>query len=461
MKLFGKEWWKKDQTVTTKARASTQGYSLCSISERYPEKINPTKDFLRLMQMDRGTAHTVNTLVADEFASWTRKLFAVVETDKTSKMLTPHGVCKKSFSEALSKSAKINLRNDAKTFVEVYDHPFLNLMLEPWKGWNEFQFFSYLMQQLGVIGNAYVVKHFDGSGQLTGLEPLMGEYVQVTVDRKGQITKYEYRPQCDFPFDARTFDPSEIVHFRQMENGSTVMGKGTLFSVQIPAMLSANMEQYASALYANDCTPALIVNIKGMSMPIDPATGLPDKAKLKEFKQEWMDANGGDNRRGMHMQFGSDTEYKTIASNAVDTGLPTLAPLMESKILQAWHVSDSIFKGGDANKSIMEQASKNLRKFGVLPKAINIITTLNREIIQPYYDTSLLYWWDVLEVEGTDPVETKDILCGYKQAGIYSTNDCLAKLGEPLKEGEQYNTPIAANASQAVQSQAAGITTTI
>jgi len=449
-----KSWFKRG--FTQKAMPSTQGYSLSSIAASAPEFINTTKDHLKLMQMDRGTAHTVNTLVADEFASWSRKLYAVVDSGRAGKMLTPHGICNKALSTALSKSAHVNMRNGAKTFTELYEHPFLSLIESPWEGWNEFQFFSYLMQQLGIIGNAYVVKHLDGSGQLIGLEPLMGEYVQVTVDRQGRITEYKYNPIGDFPMDQRKFSPSELVHFKQMENGSTIIGKGTIESVQLPAMLSHNLEQYAASLYGKKCVPSNMILLKGYHPKLNPETGLPDLTVLENFKQNWISKFGGSNRNENYFGY-DDIEIKQIAQNLKDSGVETMAPLMESKILQAWHVSDSIFKGGDANKSIMVEATKNLRRFGVLPKAINVITTLNKEVVKKYYDTDLLYWWDVIEVEGSDPAETKDILVGYKQAGIYSTNDCLSKLGEPVRDGEEYDKPIAANASTALQSQAAGI----
>jgi len=451
-----KNWFKKtEQKIETKAVTSYSG-QVTSIQAAYPETINLSNDPVRLMQFNRDDVYNANSLVSGVLASLPYHLYAVVDSGMVGKMITPHSILTKSQSKAVADTARINLQNNRKQLVEIYEHPVIDLLQTPFKGWSQYEFLYIISSYLGLIGNAYLVKHVDNAGQLVGLEPLQSEYMAIRYDRTGTITHYDYRPYgC---IDSQTFTPDQILHIKNREAGSLIAGRGNLEACLQSVMVAINAEQYAAALYNNQCTPSTIFMLKNHgSIPVG-EDGLPDETKIETFADRLKSKFRGSKRGDGMVSFG-DMEVKQLSQTLGDSGVDIYAPLMRKKVCSAFKVPTVLMDETDSNKSIALAAQKSLKMYAVFPKVCSIFDQINAEIVRTYYDKDLMLWYDKEESLEPDQLEQMQVLTGYKNAGIYSVNECRIISGKETL-GAEFDKPIAANASQAVQSQAAGINPT-
>jgi len=214
-------------------------------------------------------------------------------------------------------------------------------------------------------------------------------------------------------------------------------------------------EKYARDLLKNGAMPGYAVICEDDSrLPLNDK-GEIDEKKMEELENKWT-YKWTKKLGGVRFGFGKVKIEKinlTMADSQVDKFL------MESKkqICACFSVPLSCLDETDSNKATALASMKQLKMFGVFPKMALILDQLNA-VFNEYFDKSYFVWVDQREAMETDQLELAQVLSILKNAGILSTNDCRKKLDETTLDGDLYNKPVSAQASVAVQGQAAGTT---
>jgi len=430
--------------ITTKAVRSFSGQT-SSMAVQMPEKICLSNDPVKLMAYNRGYVYAANHKISSALASLPYHLYTVVDSGSVGKMITPHKAVGALTKKAVVTSAKIKLQ-DKKEMVEIYDHPILDLLKNPAQGWSQTEWLYVISTYLGIIGNAYLHKVVV-SGQLTELVPLQSEYMTIRYDKQGVITEYFYQPLGSI--ESRTFKPSEIVHIRNRVAGSLIAGMGNLEACVQSFAVAYNAEQYAAALLSNNAMPAWVITLKNQgALPIDPVTGSIDETKMLEFENKWRAKWGGSNRGGFKFSIG-DMDFKNLSATMADTQIDKFMEEAKKQICAAFSVPLSTLDETDSNKATALASMRQLKIYGVFPKVCLILDQLN-QVFAEFFDSGLFVWIDQREALDPDAQEQATVLSTLKNAGIMSVNEARLTLGLPSL-GAEYDNPIAANASSAVQ----------
>jgi HK97 family phage portal protein len=435
------KWFTKKQEIAqveTKAVSSYSG-QVTSIRPNLPEKICLSNDPVRLMSYNRGYVYAANHKISSALASLPYHLYSMVDSAKVGKMVTPHTALTKSVQKAVASSARLRLQ-DKQELIEVYDHPVLDLLKNPAPGWSQTEWLYTISTYLGLIGNAYLLKVTDSAGQLVGLKPLMSEHIAIRTDSEGEITEYIYQPYGTI--SGKTFKPSEIVHIKNRVAGSIIVGLGNLEACLQSFAVSQNAQQYVASLLNNGACPSGVFLVKNH---------IADEAKAKEYADKLVSSFGGSQRGRPMVTFG-DVEYKDTTATMVDTQADKFTLEAKKEICSCFSVPLSTLDETDSNKATALASMKQLKVFGVFPKVSLILDQLNA-VFAEYFDSGLFIWIDQREALDPDPLEQSQVLSNLKNAGIMSVNEARLTLGLPSLDGDEYNKPIAANASTAIQAQ--------
>ena len=435
-----KNWFTKSE-ILTKAVRSWSG-QVTSIQPNLPEKIVLSNDPVRLINYARGYVYAANHKISSALSALPYHLYSMVESGQVGKMLTPHGTLSKSLCKAVASSAKIRLQ-EKKELVEIYDHPILDLLKNPAPGWSQTEWFYVISTYLGLLGNCYLRKILDNSGQLVGLEPLMSEYIAITYDNTGTITKYTYQPYGTV--QGRSFEPDEIVHIRNRVAGSLIAGMGNLEACLQSFAVSQNAQQYVAALLNNGACPSGIILVKNH---------IADEAKAKEYADKLVNSFGGKQRGRPMVTFG-DVEYKNTTATMVDTQADKFSLEAKKEICSCFSVPLSCLDETDSNKATALASMRQLKVFGVFPKVALILDQLNQCFAQ-YYDKGLFVWIDHRESMDPDPIEQATVLAQLTNCGIMSVNEARITLGLSSIDGDAFDKPIRANSSASIQGQISG-----
>jgi len=436
------DWLKrfKKTDIVEKAVSSYSG-TVSSITPHLPEKVKLTNDPIKLMALHKGYIFAANQKISAALSSIPYHLYASVDAGRVGKMMTNHGVLTKSVQKEIATSAKINLRNSKKQLVEIYEHPFLDLMKNPAPGWSQTEFFKVISESLGLIGNCYVLKGVDSQGQLTSLTPLDSEYISIVTNEFG-ITKYDYRPYGCRRY--QSFEQDQILHIRNRCAGSTIVGYGNAEACQHAFSLAVGAYQYQIDSLNNFAVPPGMWVVEG---------SVNTQEEFDKFREDLQSSYGGRNRGKPGVSAGL-LKWVPTTSTMADAQIDKFMLEAKKEIAACFAVPLSCLDETNSNKATSLAAMQQLMRFGVFPKISLILDQINTEIVAKYYDSDLILWIDSSEILDADPLEQATVLATLKNAGIMSVNECRAVKSLPLLDGAEYDKPIAANASTAIQGQA-------
>lgn len=402
--MFNLPWRVQTKAVTSNSGATT------SLTTTLPDRQQLTQDPVKLMNYHRGYVFAANTKVAEAVASLPYRLYAYVTEDEAKSLVTKHCRCSDSTRKALGFP-----RGERKTLVEIYEHPFLNLMREPYKGWTQTEFWRCLSTYMGCIGNAYVRIH-SSDGELQGLEPLQSECMTVTYDDTGAITGYDYRPQGTVKH--QVFAPDQIMHVRQRMAGSIIAGMGNLEACLPAVNLMFQTQSYVGSLLQNMAVPGAIITIKNFN-------GTNEEGQ--KFKDKFIEQFGRRNRGKPVVSFG-DVDYKRADATMQETRVDVFGAEAKKEISACFGVPLTLLDESNSNRATALAAKQSMQSFAVYPRAKAMLDSVNA-VVARFYDPRLTYGYDSSEAVEHDPQEQAQILGAYVNNDIMTVDEARDVLG--------------------------------
>lgn len=407
-----------------KAMRSTAGGELTSIRAAMPDPVRISDDPVTLMTFNRGVVAAANTKVSESVAALPYRLYAVVPGTRAKGLVTPHRTLTKSQSDILRGSSPgIDARMTAKKdVIEIHEHPFLDMLQRPCRGWSQYDLIHSISSYLGIIGNAYVSLLKKGDA-VTGFQPLESERVEArSRDREtGEITGYRIRGQGVYA--DRNLDPGDVLHFRRRGAGSVFAGRGNLQECLESVAALYSSYGYVNALLQNMAIPGTLISLKNAQVPPgeDPQT-------FMNMLGERMHRMFSRSKAGKPMVTFTDTEVKRLDVNMADTKIEAFLESAKKEVAAVFGIPVSLLDDSDSNRATSYASAKNFFKYGVYPKAANICDTFTSHI-NDHYGPEFYLWWDAQEALETDPKEQADILKIYIDSGVVTTDEARAKLG--------------------------------
>lgn len=429
-----KSWFKGKREAVIEQKA-VQSYSgrATSIYPTLPDQIKLTDDPVKLMSFNRGYVASANRRVAAGVSMLPYHLYAVVSDDSVKKLWTPHAGLDQKQAQLLRKAVPrldTALRRPKTAVVEIYQHPFLDLLQRPAPGWSQTEFFSIISLYLGLIGNCYLVKEYNSDGILSGLRPLQSEFVAITYAQDGAITQYEFNPlngQSNVKYK-----PEQIVHIRNRDAGSLIAGRGNLELCLDAFAASSAAYAYVNALLNNMAIPGSMITFDNITIP----EGVDPQTYLQEVEAAATSRFGAKNRGKPFVSFGA-TKWTKMDTSMADTRIETFVDGAKKEIAAAFGVPVSMIDDTDANRATAYASQRAFKTYAVLPKAGSICDQLTN-VVMDNYDPNLYLWWDPKEALDTDPLEQSQVLTAYTGAGVITVNEARAAMGmEPITGGDE------------------------
>jgi len=424
--MFWNKTTKALDNLETKAVNSMSG-AATSMTTVIPDTVGLTQDPVKLMNYNRGYVYASNNKVAEAVASLPYRLYAYLPESEASTLVTKHV---KITGKALMKAVKLMQLNpgEPKTLIEIFEHPFLDLMEAPAPGWTRYDWNKVVSSYLGLIGNAYVEK-VTSNGAVTALIPLQSEFISIAYDKTGTITHYEYRPNGTQQF--RSLAPDQILHLRNRTAGSVISGMGNLEAALASVNLTTSTQAYLAALLSNMSMPGGVFTVKGFTGDAPKATAFA--AKLRE--------TFGRKNRGRPMVTFGDVTYTRADASMVDNRADFFTEQAKQEIAACFSVPLTLLDESNSNRATALAARQAMLQYAVYPRAEMILGQLNTSIVKMEYDTRFIYSYDISEALESDPKEQAEVLKIYVDSGIYSANEARAILGMQAMTGEALSTP--------------------
>lgn len=394
--------------LETKAAVSGSGITT-SLTTTMPDRVKLIQNPVQLMQYNRGYVYACTQKIAQVLGALPFRLYAEADAATAKAMLTSHG-------DILTKAAKALPKSKKRSYVEIYEHPFLELMQQPCPGMSRSEFFAVISGYLSLLGNAYVRIVRAGKG-IVALQPLMSEYMTIYSDSNGDIVKYQYMPQGGQK--QQDFTAAEILHFRNRVPGSLIQGMGDLEAALAQANLSWAAMSYVSSLLQNMAVPGTIVSVKGFN-------GTPEQAQ--KLTDKFLEKFGKTNRGKPAIMFG-ETDIKRADATMQETRTEMFTLQARNEIAAVFGVPVDLLVTDSSNRATAIVAMQQFREFTVCPRASLILDQLNSQLVKPEYDTQLLYWYDPVEALQGDPQAQTETVIKQFQAGLLSQEEARKALG--------------------------------
>lgn len=416
-----------EMDIEQKAVHSQSGRAT-SMTTMIPDTCKLTQDPIALMNYNRGYVYAANTKVAEAVGSLPFRLYAYVPEKQSRTMLTAKKSIKGLKFKALAKQLDLQTENNHE-LLEIFKHPFLDLIDNPYAGWTRTEFFKVVSSYLGLIGNAYIEVFKNNSGEVTGLKPLQSEYMQIKYDEDGEIITYIYQPtNCQ----KRTeYEPEGILHIRNRTAGSVIAGMGNLEAALASVNLTTSTQAYLSALLENKAIPGGVFIVKDFK---------GDEAKATSFRNKLLERFGKRSRGNPMITFG-DVEYKDISATMADTRTDFFTAQAKQEIAACFSVPLTLLDESNSNRATALTAQKSMQQYAVYPRVTMILDQINTEIVKKHYDERLMYSYEPSEALDVDPDEQSKVLKVYLDCGMYTINEARAVLGMPNLDNPLYDIP--------------------
>jgi len=284
-------------------------------------------------------------------------------------------------AENISK-ARIYLYRRVKTSggpVEIFDHPFLDLMNSPNVFEQGIEVLLYLISvSLDLFGNAYVLVDRDKKGIPASMYflPFSSTSIKLNLNNT-RIDYYEYRE------GSKTYKipKTDIIHFKIPNPESNIYGKSIISAFNFTLDIEYLQNLYQKNFYLHDASPGLI---------------LETDEKLSEYemdrvKKQVEDRYEGAVNAGRTLILGEGLKTKPLNAHPKDAGLVESRTMVRDEILAIMRVPKPILGiTTEVNFANAREALKIFNDYTVRPFArLCIESKFNNFIRQNYKDNNL------------------------------------------------------------------------
>lgn len=313
-------------------------------------------------------------------------------------------------SVGLSSVIKKALESD---IVEIENHPALAIMKTPSPSMSWASWIAFVQCYLSITGNALIEIVREGNN-IVELKPLLWEAVDPVMDYStGRITSYRYTPQYGSP---KTLTPEQVIHFTNLQPGSTVIGQGALEKCIASANLYSYYDAYAMSLARNAGTPSAHIDVKA---------NVVSKEELEKIKRDYIMQYGGINNGRPMVTFGQEnTSVKVtpLGFPPKDMEYQSGRNWAKKTICACFGVPEDLVDVSDSNRASSTTAINSFINLTIFPLLNKVLEEINTRVIAEY-DDKLFLSFDPLEILEKDPIQQATVINSYVASGILSKEE--------------------------------------
>ena len=217
-------------------------------------------DFAKQLESDVKWVHRCVNVITDSCSSVPYRLYVVEK--KSSPVSRFHtrkikGI-EKDFlvSEKPQIALAVKKQGDAGELVEILDHPALDIFSNPNPHMTGSDLAALKWKSLLLMGNAYWLKVNNGLGVPQELWPLNTVQMSVVPSRTDFLQGYEYQVGVE----KRTFEPSEIMHYKIPTPHDPFYGMSPLVAIVDTVTLMFYMDKFDVDLFYNKAVPQVVLS---------------------------------------------------------------------------------------------------------------------------------------------------------------------------------------------------------
>ena len=386
------------------------------------------RDFLNKW-LDRGNQKEATIPLFSKLATMMSRSFSFVQgKDPTEYYNGWIFACVRAIAEEVSQIDLRLYRYDSKGNKElVTEHAAIDSIRTVNDYFTKHELFERLQSNLELDGNEYWFVQPAKVKGLFELYPLIPKYISPVLSVHNYVASYSYIVDGV----AMNLNSSQVIHFRNFNPKSDVLGKSTLSAVKDAADTDDGAKAFNKAYFKNNALPSVVLEY--------PQALTPDQIQV--LKTSWQEEYAGA-QNGYKTAVASDgLKVTTLETSHSDMEFIEQRRFSRDEILAIFRVP-KIIVGimEDVNRASAEAAMYAFMQWTILPKMRRIVDTLNEFYLPLFGDKTLRF-----EFANKAP-EDRDQLVNFFNAGInngyLSPNDVRRMLGLPeLVDGEKLYLP--------------------
>jgi HK97 family phage portal protein len=255
---------------------------------------------------------------------------------------------------------------------EARDLPVYRTLSKVPNGWqSSYEWTELMAHHCALWGNAYSRIVPGERGFATSLVPMHPSRVTPRL-LANQTIEYQFWG----PDGTRTFQQSEVLHFRWMsDNGYTGMVPAELCGTAIS--LARKLDVAATSLWENSARPDVVLQTQ---------EAIPDAA-VASLRQQWREMYGGPRNRGKTAILPKKVEAKVIEANVEQAQFMELRNAITGEIARAFGIPSSMIGHEAAGRwASVEQEWLSAQVYTLLPWARRFEQAIDRSILSTYGD---------------------------------------------------------------------------
>ncbi len=312
----------------------------------------------------------------------------------------------------------------------VLEHPSLEVLNNPDPFFTKTGIITRLQSDLELWGNEYWFVEFKNNIP-SEIFPLRSELITPIPDSRTLIRAYEYR----LDGDKITIPPENIIHFKNYNPRSDILGQSTLEAAQLAVDTDDFTKIYNKNFFKNQAIPGLVLKTPNAMKTQD----------MKRVKEQWNQEFQGPNKAYRTALLTNGLEIDRLQFKQADMEFMEQRKFSRDEILAIFRVPKTVIGVvEDVNFASAKAANFVFSERTILPKMNWIIDTLNLQYIPLFPDGK------TLELKFRDPVkeDREALITEYTQGikgGWLSPNDVRRREGLPeIQGGETVFGPVTA-----------------
>jgi HK97 family phage portal protein len=278
--------------------------------------------------------------------------------------------------------AKFKVKNQINANeYEYVDHPVIDLLNNPDKSVTGSVFWSYIIQDYKLLGNAYVRK-IRVNGNVVRLQYLPADMMKPYTENKNDISYWVYTVEGE----SYKLPVEDIIHFKYLRDPDNIfLGRSPITSVLREIATDNAASSTAFGLMKNNALPSIILGPDASDFTVDIS---PDDART--VKKRLMQDFVGDNAGGVAVMTGA---YKLdrISWSPEEMVLDKIRKMPEERIVAAMGLNVMVLGLGSglehSTYSNYERAQQAAWEDGMIPLQNQIIEVLNNSLMYEFPQT--------------------------------------------------------------------------
>jgi len=343
-----------------------------------------------ILEMNTGYAGICSNIVAQSIATQPFKIY--IAKNKSKKIAGYIDVKKINNIDEFKKTINKSTVQMADEIYEIVnsEHPVIKLLNDVNPYMSKTDLFKITQIYLDIIGNAFWYLKMGKNNIPEEIYPLLSEYMKIKI-KNNKISGYEYQVNNS----KRTFTPEEIIHFKYLNTGDLIVGRGSLYNVLIDTERMKYYNIYESALAKNNGRPDFILKYGNKT-----GAKLDEKSKL-ELEKMLNNRYGRTKNNGKPLV--SDSDFEIITLGFPTKELQFIEGRQDARqiICSAFGVPESFLVNKEVNRANIDGAEYIYAKYTLFPK-LTIIQEVLNEYLFTIYDDSIFMKYENPVIEDID-----------------------------------------------------------